>query len=329
MNSKFEYTDFDQDFWNEHLEDFVPEKIYDMHAHLWTEKGQEHLPRDPDNGLRYEASLNVLKDWSSKVFPGRECAFLCLGTPVAEMNAGKHNEWLSGQIKQDDNSIGAMIVTPELTQEDLQKGFSGQGFSAVKPYRLFAEDPKDCRINDFLPESQLEVINHYGKAVMLHMAMEDGPDSPVNQQDLKNYTVKYPGIKWILAHCARGFNPMFLEKSIHFYKELPNIWYDTSAVNDLYTHILLLKHEDIGRIMFGSDNIAAGSVRGKYITRARSWDCYSDEKELPHCDSRLTFVIYEQLLAQKRAFETLQLNKSDIKKIFYSNAQHLTAIIKK
>ena len=49
-----------------------------------------------------------------------------------------------------------------------------------------------------------------------------------------------------------------MEDSIRFLCDLPNIWYDTSAVNDLYSHFLLMKHEDRKRVMFGSDNVVAG-----------------------------------------------------------------------
>ena len=44
MNEILTYNDFDREFWNRELEDFVPKKVYDMHTHLWTENGQEHLP---------------------------------------------------------------------------------------------------------------------------------------------------------------------------------------------------------------------------------------------------------------------------------------------
>ena len=193
----------------------------------------------------------------------------------------------------------------------------------MKPYRLFAPDPRCARIRDFLPEPLLEVINEYGRAVTLHLSMPDGADSPQNLADLKYLTKKYPNIKWILAHCARAFNSIFLEKSIHILKHLPNIYYDTSAVNDLYTHYLLLKHESIDRIMFGSDNVAAGCDRGKYITYGRAWQFYPGVEQLEHCDGRATLVVYEQLLQQKRAADILELSNNAINKLFCKNAESL------
>ena len=320
MNKLLTYNDFDRELWDSELEGFVPRKLYDMHAHLWTEKGQEHLP-PADTVLRTEIDFARLKNWSTQIFPERECHFLALGTPIPGVNREKHNDWLAKEVKVDEASIAGMIVTPETSQEELNDGFKKDRFQAVKPYRLFAPDPRSAGIRDFLPEALLEVINEHDKAITLHLSMPEGADSPQNISDLKYLTREYPNIKWILAHCARAFNSLFLEKSIHILKHIPNIYYDTSAVNDLYTHYLLLKHENIERIMFGSDNVAAGCARGKYITYAKAWQYYPGTEQLEHCDSRATLIVYEQLLQQKRAADMLELSNTAINKLFCENAE--------
>ena len=322
MNKTLAYNDFDREFWDRELEDFVPQKIYDMHTHLWTENGQEHLP-PADGGLRTEIDFEALRRWSVQLFPRRECHFLTLGTPIPGMDTAKHNHWLAKEVAADQASIAAMIVTPMTTREELNNYFEKDKFHAVKPYHAFAADPRCARIVDFLPETLLEIINEYSKAVILHLSMPDGADSPQNIADLQYLTKKYPNIKWILAHCARAFNSTFLEKSIHILKHLPNIYYDTSAVNDLYTHYLLLKHESPDRIMFGSDNVAAGCTRGKYITYARAWQFHPGTEQLEHCDARATLVVYEQLLQQKRAMNILELSNDTINKLFWKNAESL------
>ena len=74
-----------------------------------------------------------------------------------------------------------------------------------------------------------------------------------------------------------------LEQSIQRLKDMPNIWYDTSAVNDMYSHYLLMKHEDRKRVMFGSDNVEAGCVRGKYVTYGKAWQYFEGFPDLTHC----------------------------------------------
>ncbi len=318
----FEYNSHDRDFWLRELDDFVPARIFDAHAHLWTEAGQEHMPPPPRGAsLRMEVDLAALQAWSSQIFPGRACHYLLLATPNPGMDIAANNAWLSRQAAGDPESRCSMAVAPQMPPEQLEAMLKRNGCIGVKPYRSFAPAPADARIRDFLPESQMEVLHGLGKAVTLHLSLKLGPADPANLHDLRKYTARYPRIRWILAHCARAFNACLLEKSIHELKHIPNLWYDTSAVNDLYTHYLLLKHEDIRRIMFGSDNVLAGCAHGKYITYARAWRMYDGREPLEHCDARPVPVIYEQLLQQKRAAEMLELTAADIDRIFIGNAR--------
>ena len=319
MHFKYEYTIRDQEFWTLHLEDFVPSKLYDMHVHLWTEKGQEHLPHPP-TAMRMEVNVSVLKKYSSLYYPRRECGFLLLGTPIVGMNVRNHNFWLSSEVRQSPDSAGAMIVTPETRPEELHSALASGQFHAVKPYLVFAPDPAHARITEYLPEPLLEVIDHHRKAVMLHLSMPGGASSEQNLKDLQDLTTRYPRVKWILAHCARAFNANFLVQSIHVLKHLPNLFYDTSSVNDLYSHYLLLKHENRKRIMFGSDNVAAGGMHGKYVTYADAWQFFPGTPHLEHCRPEPVPVVYEQLLCQKRAADMLELSQDEIQGLFYENA---------
>ena len=163
----------------------------------------------------------------------------------------------------------------------------------------------------------------------MHLAKPTGPADPDNQRDLARYTREYPNAQWILAHCARSFNSFMMEEAVHFLCDLPNIWYDTSAVNDLYSHYLLMKHEDRKRVMFGSDNVVAGCARGKYITYGRAWLFYpGDQTGTPHCDSRATLVIYEQLRQERQVAEMLQLTPAEIEDHFAGNAQRFLAMMR-
>ena len=174
----------------------------------------------------------------------------------------------------------------------------------------------------------MEVADHMGLAVTLHLSKRTGVADPENLDDLETYTSRYPRVRWILAHCARAFNAFMLEKAIHRLKYLPNLWYDTSAVNDLFTHFLLLKHEDRKRIMFGSDNVRAGCMRGKYITYGRAWESYEGNEHLEHCDPTPTLVVYEQLRMQRQASDMLGLSSREVEDVFSGNAKRfLDAIL--
>jgi glutamate-1-semialdehyde 2,1-aminomutase len=318
------YTDFDRLIWEEELADFVPPRVFDAHVHLWSEAHRGTLD-GPPTGLRLEVDMTRLRGWCERIFPQRQLGFLTLGTPLPGMDVEAHNRWLAAQAAAGPNSAASLIVTPAMSPESLAERLATGEYAGVKPYRFFAPDMTRARIRDFLPERLIEVVDHYGAAVTLHLSQPEGPAEPGNLEDLATYTRRYPQVQWILAHCARGFNSRHLERGLPALCDLPNLWYDTSAVNDLHSFYLLFRDEDRGRLLFGSDNLVAGSVHGIYATYGHAWFYHPAEERLEHCDHRPTLVIYEQLRQQRRAAEMLGLTRSEIEDHFWNNAQRLLA----
>ena len=255
-----DHRDIDRQIWENELEEFVPRRLYDMHVHMWSEA---HAGDAEASGLRREIDYRDHLAWAEALYPGREIHYLVLATPIVGMDAHGHNEWMAAEMAADPRSGVNMMVTPAMSPEYVDAMVERHGFVGLKPYRTFAPDPAEAAIRDFLPEALIEVAHQRGLAVTMHLSKRAGPADFENLADLERYTRVYPGVRWILAHCARGFNAVFLEEAIHFLKGLPGIWYDTSAVNDVYAHYLLMKHEDRRRVMYGSDNVVAGCARGK------------------------------------------------------------------
>ncbi|MFH1569618.1 MAG: amidohydrolase family protein, partial [Gemmatimonadota bacterium] len=319
-----DYRDFDRDLWERELEGFVPPVVYDMHAHMWSEA---HRGRADDSslGLRLEIDLAGHLAWAARLFPGRQVHYLMLGTPVVGMDVDGHNRWLAGQMSGDPESGASLVVTPESKPERVAADVTAGGFVGLKPYRSFAPDPAEAAIRDFLPDPLIEVADGLGLAVTLHLSRRAGPADARNLRELEELTRSYPRVQWILAHCARGFNSFALEESIHVLKGLPNLWYDTAAVNDLYAHYLIMKHEDRARVFFGSDDVVAGAVRGKYVTYGRAWQYFTGTADLPHCDPRATFVVYEQLRQERQVADMLGLTRDEVAAHFAGNGARLLA----
>ncbi len=315
------YTDFDRDIWESELNSFVPEGVFDAHCHLWHDS-HTGTNKDPESPLRLTVDASIMRDWNRKIFPGRELGFHFLGTPIVGMDVIGHDAFMLNEGKTSHFSC-APIVTPELTTTQIV-ALADQGARGLKPYRLFASDPAECRIADYFPEAQMEVADDRGLFVTLHLSQRLGLASEMNRRDLALYVKKYPRITWILAHCARAFNAFTLEDGrAQWLADLgPNVLCDLSAVCDPRSHYLLFKHLDIKRILFGSDNIGAGSDHGKYITWGRAW-AFDNGRECSHCDGRATLVVYEQLRAMKQAADMAGLAHDDLKDIFFRNACNL------
>lgn len=324
MDKKFEITAFDRDIWADELEDFVPTDVFDAHTHIWDESCADSADGTYST-LRYDAGFAELADWHKQVFPGRKVDCLMLGTPIPGCELAKLHDFMAAEAAKSPHRLASTCVAPGMTAEELDALIRRYRFTGLKPYRLFAADPANCRITDYFPEPLIEVADVHRLVVTLHMSRFHGIADAENQRDLRMLTSKYPHVRWILAHCARAFNAATLERSIFVLRDLPNIWYDCSAVCDVRSHYLLMKHEKIERLMFGTDGIVAGGMHGKYITWGRGWQ-YFVAGEQPHCTSDNTLVVYEQLRAQKQAADMAGLSSSDIEKLFHLNAEKFFAV---
>lgn len=321
-----EITDFDQCIWQRELDEFVPEHVFDAHTHIWSESHKK-ANIDDSSALRMPIALEDLHNYSRLLFPGRKLGYLLLATTLKDIDYEGHNRWIADQVKSahtiDLPVVSSMLIVPGMSPSYVKDHIISHGVKVLKPYRVFANDPKECDIIDFLPEELLEVADELHLTVTLHLSKSLGPADEKNLKDLEYLTKRYTHVKWILVHCARAFNSVHLEQSIVRLAALDSVWMDTAAVCDPYTHYLLLKHFDREKILFGTDNISAGAVKGKYITFGYGWDGYWPKAHLEHCDPRCTFICYEQLRSQRQSAKIANLNAHEIENIFYRNSMKL------
>ena len=320
------YTESDQIIWDEDLDDFVPEKFFDAHTHLWTDA---HLSKDnPRYGTGVPSDIATMKKWNERIFPDRDIEYLALGSPCPGIDVAGHNQWMFDQMKTERNSRMHRMVTPECTADQIRADVEEYGFTGLKPYRTFSVtgDPNQCRIHEFLTHEQMELANEMGLWVTMHLSRFHGCADEHNLNDLEEYTTKrYPKLRWILAHCARAFTYWPLPLAIERLREMPNIWYDCSAVCDVMPHYTLLTGEDHHRILFGTDNLLANAFHGRYVAMGRFWYQFETPKyatqDVIHCDHRPTLSVYDQLLCMKHAAQLAELSQSQIEDIFYNNAK--------
>ena len=326
-------TDFsphDQQIWDEELQDFVPDRVFDAHIHLFHPEHQAAAARTPNSwGL---ADLATLQQWAARLYPGRETHFLVLGTPTLGIDVAAHNDWCIEQVRRDPQSRMNRLVTPACRVQDIERDVRERGFIGLKPYRLFSVtgDIAQCRMHEFLPHEQLELANELGLWVTMHLSRFSGCADEFNLSDLREFTgSRYPNIKWILAHCARSFTYWPIRKAIDQLRDMPHIWYDVSAVTDVRPLITLFSREDRRRILYGSDGVDATYFHGQYAALGRAWqgvDVGRFNLQFPHCDGRPILAIYEQLLSMKHAAEIAQWSADDIQNLFWRNAAELFGV---
>ena len=310
--------------WEEDLNEFVPQKIYDCHIHMFDKK---YVDRKYHGDLHFgDADHETLRIWSNKLFPGRESHYLVLGCPHLGTDVNQHNQMIQRELSSDPLSRANRLTTPDSSLSDIEKDIKHNGFIGLKVYRIYSVtgDKDECRIKDFLPEEQLELANDLGCWVTLHMAKQLGGGDPENLSDLEKYTIKYPNIKWILAHCARSFTYYQISKGIERLRDMPNIWYDLSAVCDTTVFYTLFSKENHKRIFFGTDGIDSTNFHGSYFAMGRAWKMLDVDnwgaEQFDHTEFRPILAIYEQLLAIKHASAMVGFTKDQVEDIFWRNA---------
>ena len=319
------YTIHDQQIWEEELADFVPDRVFDAHIHMLDRR---HLSKTTPSAFDNwsNSDFKVLQKWAEQLYPGRETHFLVLGTPAPGIDVDAHNHWAIKQVRQDPASRMNRLVTPKCKVQEIERDINKHGFIGLKPYRLFSVtgDVAQCHIDEFLPHEQMELADQLGLWVTMHLSRYHGCADQQNLDDLQEYTTRrYPNIKWMLAHCARSFTYWPIQQAIERLRDLPNIWYDLSAVTDVRPFITLFSKEDTKRIFYGSDGVDATYFHGTYVTLGRAWqtfDISKTELQFLHCDGRPILAIYEQLLAMKHAAEIIGLSRDQIDDLFWRNA---------
>ena len=325
MNNLIKYRNADKEFWYEELEDWVPKRIYDCHVHMINndliDESSIHKNRFPNT------PLDTIKDWYKLVLPKREVNSLILGKPMFGTDVNAHNKYIREEIKDNNLLRAHRLTTPLDSITDIEKDIKNRGFQGLKVYRYFSSsgDINECNIEDYLTHEQMELANDLGIWITLHMAKQDGCGDKENLKNLEEFTTKkYPKIKWILAHVARSFTYRPIEKAIDTLKNLPNIWYDLSAVTDVRPFITLFKNEDHKRIFYGTDGIESVSFHGAYTAYGHfHYQIYTDKLEslnFSHTSNRPIISLYEQLISIKQASIICEMNGEQIEDVFWRNA---------
>ena len=232
-------NDLDRQIWDEELADFVPMAVYDAHTHVFDWRSDSldvhsTTPVDAGHGVCPLADWAALDAIDAALLPGRTVHRISFASPLQAASPDETNAFAAKQVAGDSRSVALMNVRPAMPADGVATQIERFGFRGFKPYRMHAVtgDPVECRITDYLPESQIAVADRYGLMVMLHLAKRKAIADPENLDDLDRLTVRYPRVQWVLAHCARSYYDRPLLKAADRLKRIPNLWYEISSVCD-------------------------------------------------------------------------------------------------
>lgn len=335
----FELTANDKRIWEEELKDFLPEKIIDVHAHVWLDELRVVDPTAPKRTVTWtrvvakDDPIEHLQQTYALLFPGKDvkALFFSNGEGIANNNyvaeCSKKTGWPSLYFSH-----------PTESAQELEQHIRAGGFLGIKSYLSLS--PKyipgpEVRIFDFFPKHQLEVLDRLGGIVMLHIPRNGRLKDPVNLAQISEIKEQFPNLRLIVAHIGRAYVKEDIGNAFDTLDKYPDLMYDFCANCCEYAITECIRHAGAKHVMFGLDmpilRLRTHRIEenGTYINLVPP-GMYGDLGNDPHMrevtpeeGEKITFFAYEELLAFKRAAQALGLSRQDIEDIMYNNANDL------
>ncbi|MHB8861460.1 MAG: amidohydrolase family protein [Pirellulaceae bacterium] len=320
-------TERDRELFDRELDSFVPDKLFDAHAH-WYHADHFHFASDAVLPIVQagppQVGSTVFDDAVDQLIPNRRIEGLFFPYPHAQVDVEAGNEFLYQQLQQRRGSRGQMLITPGQDPELIRETVRRCGFVGLKCYHVFSSHHPtyDSRIEEFLPESQVQVAHEESLSITLHIVRARALADEANQETICRYSRRYPNVRLILAHAARGFNPHHTMLGIKALRGLPNVWFDTSAVTDSGAIEAIIQTFGHERVLYGSD-FPISHQRGRCVAVGDSFLWISTENtrlDVPYATLQLAMIGHESLRTLKVAAMCLRLTDGQLEDIFCRNA---------
>jgi predicted TIM-barrel fold metal-dependent hydrolase len=343
MKSLFEVKPVDKRIYEEKLKDFLPPEIIDVHTHVWLnefihiDKEEKERKVTWPTKVAKDNSIEDIVETYKLMFPDKTVTPLIFSSLGLNDDFNAANEYIKKSAAQY-RFPSLIFARPEWTGEELEQKITDGGFFGCKVYLTLSASyipEKEIRIFDFLPPHQLDVLNKHGWIVMLHIPRDGRLRDPVNLEQMLEIERNYPNVRLIIAHVGRAYCPEDIGDAFEVLSVTKNMMFDITANTSQYVFERLIKAMGPKRIMFGSD-LPILRMRMKRICEDGNYvnivprNLYGDvsgDRHMKEVDGieadALTFFMYEEIDAFRRAAESTGLNKSDIEDVFYHNAKDL------
>ena len=314
------------------LADFLPDKIFDAHAHLFD---TAHLP-SIRGGLDYDLRLDIdtyKREMSPLLLDPKELRLNVIAFPDAAMKWPDSPElrdsdrFIVEQLEKDEGSVAEIIVSSKHSADELEKRLVHPRIRGFKCYHLAADRERtwDASIDEYLPEAAWEVASKHHMCITLHMVKDKALSDPDNLNYIRKMAKRYPDTTLILAHAARSFAAWTGIEAVEKIADLENVYFDFSAVCESPAMQQIVKKAGVSRCLWGSDYPVCRG-RGKAISLADSF-YWIYENDLNAFSSKTTLnhwlIALENLYAVKEMATLADLSRSDVEDIFYNNAMRL------
>ena len=318
----------DLEFFERELASFVPDRVFDAHAHMWADANMPAHRKSPI--LPPTAGYAEFSRLQQELHPGRQYAANVFHRIVPREHLDAANAWTGEQIERDADYRGLFICPPEQDPEWVKQEVGRLGLSGLKVYHTYADvDPTwDAHLPDYLPESYIELADDEGWVVMLHMVRARAVADPGNIKWIRYYCETYPRMRLILAHAARGFQPNHNLEGLPQLIGLDNLYFDSSGNCDQMAHQAIIRIIGHERLMYGTD-LPASHFRGRSVPAADTFFWVYEDSPVwgeKHMQIEPVLIGLEHLRSMKWACWSERLSDAQVEDIFWNNAARLFGI---
>ena len=336
-------NELDSAFYRERLSGFLPDRMIDVHAHICLQahrksRGGERGTVSWVDRVASENTVEHLLDSYRLMFPGKQILPLVFGMTLApgdELEAG--NDYVRRCAAQ--HGLPALIFAiPSWGPQEFEARVTAGGFLGAKVYLTWASPelaPEEIGIFDFLPRHQLEVMDRHGWIAMLHIPRAGRLRDSSNLEQIIEIERRYPNVKLVVAHVGRAYCPEDVGNAFEVLAETRRVYFDISANTNDAIFEQLIRAVGPRRILFGSDlpitrmRMRRTCEQGSYVNLVPP-GLYGDvsgdrhmREAAEHEAGKLTFFMYEEIDAFRRAAARVGLTSEDVHDVFFENASRI------
>ena len=340
----FEVRDRDTELYRRRLAGFLPARMIDVHTHVWVKAfagasaPAPHVSSWPDR-VADENPIDDLLRTYGLLFPEKTVTPVIFGFPRRAVSPDPSNDYVADAARL--HGLPALMLSiPEWSGEEVERRVEAGGFFGLKPYLSYAPyhlAADQVTIYDFLPHCHLEAADRHGWLVMLHIPRSARLKDAANLQHLLEIGRRYPRAQVIVAHIGRAYCPEDVGSAFDVLRDTEHLLFDISANTNAWVMERLIRSVGPGRILFGSDlpilrmRMRRICENGRYVNLVPpglygdiSGDVHMREVS-PEQAASLSFFMYEELLAFRRAAEATGLTQTDLDGVFFDNAATIIA----
>jgi len=335
MTEQERYEQIDLPFYRTQILPILPPAVLDFHVHTWRREHWKEITWETNEaGAQYmvteeQYSVEELRADMRRLFPETDYQAVCFGMPHPTIDLPLTNA-ACAEARRYPELYPLLIAGRDLLpREELERTIREGGFFGYKVFlNWLGDNYGDIALEDMLGPVEMDVANELGLVIMWHVPRSGRLADPVVRDGVVSFAKQYPNARIVLAHCGRCYLPDEMQAAIGPIVDLENVYLDTTMVMDPTVLEIVFDHIDSSRVVYGTD-MPIANMRGRRVYVMDHWVDVVLEGYPPSAyrlasnDIHATFMVYEIILAIRRAAERTGLTREQLHGIFYENGMGL------